>query len=375
MSNPGTRVLLVQPKFSEDSFWNFTAPARLTGARHHSIPLNLITIAAMLPDHWTPRLVDENVETLRDRDLAWADLVMVSAMIPQRPTAIRAIERAQSLDVPVMIGGPDTTSSPGAYAHAEFQFLGEAEGLLPQFFEDWENGVRRKVYEAAKFKADITTTPVPRYDLVKRRRYLTMAIQYSRGCPFLCEFCDIIELFGRVPRTKTNEQVLAELDAIYATGHRGIVDLVDDNLIGNKKAVKQMLPAVIKWQQDHGFPFYLTTEASLNLADDQELLDLMRDARFMAIFVGIESPDPEVLAMTKKKQNTRRDIAESVRKIYTAGIGVTGGFIIGFDGEQPTIADDLSDLIEESAIAVAMAGLLTVLPGTQLERRLVAEGR
>ena len=369
------RVLLVQPRFSDASFWNYRASCRLVGAEYPAPPLNLITIAAMLPDSWVVRLVDENIEDLTDGDLAAADLVMLGAMLPQRPGALRVIERAQAAGKPVLIGGPDTTSTPAAYAHANFQFLGEAEGTIEQFIDDWQGGARRGIYDAPKHVADVTRSPVPRYDLLKRKSYIELSLQFSRGCPFLCEFCDIIELFGRNPRTKNVDQVLAELDAIFATGHRGIVDFVDDNLIGNKKAVKAVLPAIVEWQKSHGYPFYFTTEASLNLADDAEFLEMMRDARFMAIFVGIESPDADVLAKTRKKQNTRRDIAENVRRIYGAGIAVVGGFILGFDDEKGSIADDLVALIDDAAIPVAIVGLLFALPGTQLERRLESEGR
>lgn len=375
MSQDQCRVLLVQPRFSDASFWNYRSTCRLSGAKYPAPPLNLITIAAMLPPDWRPKLVDENIETLTDAHIAGADMVMLGAMLPQRPGALAVIRRAQAAGKPVLIGGPDTTSSPQVYRAAEFQLIGEAEGTLERFFEDWRDGVPRGVYEAPKHVADVTRTPVPRYDLLKRRSYIELSLQFSRGCPFLCEFCDIIELFGRNPRTKTVDQVLSELDAIFATGHRGIVDFVDDNLIGNKKAVKAVLPAVIAWQKAHKYPFYFTTEASLNLADDLEFLEMMRDARFMAVFIGIESPDADVLTMTRKKQNTRRDIAQNVRTIYRAGIAVVGGFILGFDKEKQTVADDLVALIEEAAIPVAIVGLLVALPGTQLERRLAAEGR
>lgn len=375
MSHRTCRVLLVQPRFSDASFWNYRATCQLAGARYPAPPLNLITIAAMLPPDWDIRLVDENIELLTDAHLAGAELVMLGAMLPQRPGALAVIGRAQAAGKPVLIGGPDTTSSPKVYERAEFQLIGEAEGTLERFIEDWRSGARRGVYVAPKHVADVTSSPVPRYDLLNRRAYIELSLQFSRGCPFLCEFCDIIELFGRNPRTKTVEQVLAELDAIYATGHRGIVDFVDDNLIGNKKAVKAVMPAVVEWQRAHRYPFYFTTEASLNLADDAEFMEMLRDARFMAIFIGIESPDPDVLAMTRKKQNTRRDIAENILRIYSAGIAVVGGFILGFDSERQTIADDLVQLIDDAAIPVAIVGLLVALPGTQLERRLTAEGR
>ena len=375
MSDRPTRILFLQPWFGDDSFWNYRVTCEYAGKKYPAPPLNLITIAAMLPQTWEFRLVDENVETLRDEDILWADLVMSTAMLPQRPRAMRLIEHVQKLGRPIMLGGPDISSSPDLYAHVDFSFVGEAEGTLPKFVEDWEAGKRSGSYVAPLHVADVTTTPVPRYDLLKKGAYIEMSLQFSRGCPFLCEFCDIIELFGRKPRTKTVPQVLAELDAIYATGHRGLVDFVDDNLIGNKKTVKLALPHIIDWQKRHGYPFRFTTEASLNLADDPDFMELMRQANFMAIFVGIESPDPDILAMTQKKQNTKRHIAESINKIYAHGIGVVGGFIVGFDGEKPGTAEALIELIDEAAIPVAMTGLLVALPNTQLERRLRKEGR
>lgn len=215
----------------------------------------------------------------------------------------------------------------------------------------------------------------PRFDLLNFKDYVQIGVQYSRGCPFTCEFCDIIELYGRVPRTKTNEQMLAELDRLYELGYRGHVDFVDDNLIGNKRAVKGFLPELAKWQKERSYPFEMSTEASLNLADDEALLKMMQQAGYFSVFIGIESPDPEVLVATRKKQNTRRDIAKSVHKIYDAGIFVLAGFIVGFDEESDKVADEISALIEEAAIPVAMTGLLYALPNTQLTRRLAKEGR
>lgn len=375
MSDTSCKVLLFHPRFPQDSYWNHRTVSRMIGAKWMAPPLNLLTIAAMLPADWEVRLVDENIEALTDEELAWADLVMLGAMVTQRPAALEVIDRAQAAGKRVMIGGPDTTLSPQIYARADYQFLGEAEGVIEQFFEDWQNGVRKRVYEAPKFTADVTTTPVPRYDLLNHRDYATLSLQFSRGCPFLCEFCDIIEIFGRNPRTKTRGQVLAELDALYATGHRGFVDFVDDNLIGNKAAVRAIMPEIIAWQKAHGYPFYFSTEASLNLADDPDFLELMREAAFNVIFVGIESPDPGVLVKMRKKQNTKRDIAESIRTIYGAGIAVIAGLILGCDEEPENAAEGIVEVIEESAIGVATALFLWACPGTQLERRLAAEGR
>ena len=336
-------VLLVSPRFAGRSFWNLTATCEALGAKTAAPPLGLITVAAMLPKSWECRLVNRNAEELVDADLQWADMVMTGGMIPQRPDALAVIELAQARGKPVVVGGPDVTSAPEAYAQADFQVLGEAEGVIEAFIEAWSAGSLKGVFEAEKFKIDVTKTPIPRYDLLKRSQYLYYGMQFARGCPFTCEFCDIIELC--------------------------------DNFIGNKKAVKNLLPHLIAWQKEHGYPFEFSTEASINLADDDALLALMREANFLNIFVGIESPDPETLVSTQKKQNTRRVLDDSVRKIYRAGIYVHAGFIVGFDSEKDGVAAGMTDFIEAAAIPVCMVGLLFALPHTQLGRRLEKEGR
>src|SRR6476659_7600014 len=348
------RVLMIYPKFVPNSFWNYTEACELLGAKYPAAPLGLITVAAMLPKHWDIRLVNRNTEPLTKADLDWADLVMIGGMLNQQPDAIYLIDLAHLHGKPVCVGGPDVTSSPHLYADADFKVLGEAEPVIEDFIAVWESGERKGVFVAEKFKADVTLSPMPRYDLVNFDHYLFMGVQYSRGCPFNCEFCDIIELYGRVPRTKTNDQMLAELDALYAIGHRGHVDFVDDNFIGNKKAIKLFLPVLIEWQKRHGFPFEFSTEASVNLADDDALLGLMRDARFFTVFVGIESPDTDTLIAMQKKQNTRRSLAASINKIYGAGVYVNAGFILGFDSEKGSIADGMIDCIEDTAIPVCM---------------------
>src|SRR4029077_5278757 len=276
---------------------------------------------------------------------------------------------------PVVVGGPAVTSSPHLYKTADFRVLGEAEGIIDKFVEAWEAGASDGLFEAEKFQVDVTKSPIPRFDLLKFNDYLHIGVQFSRGCPFTCEFCDIIELYGRVPRAKTNVQMLAELDELYRLSYRGHVALVDDNLIGNKKAVKAFLPELAKWLEARDYPFEFTTEASLNLADDAELLMLLNRANFVGVFVGIESPDTATLIATRKKQNTRRTIAQSVNKIYAAGLFVHAGFIVGFDSEKESMANAMVDLIEEAAIPVCMVGLLYALPNTQLTRRLEKEGR
>ena len=368
-------VLMVFPRFNPNSFWSLAPVCEAWGARCPAPPLGLITLAAMLPPGWNMRLINCNSEELTPAELGWADLVMTGGMLPQQDDTLALIELAHAHAKPVVVGGPDATSSPDAYRTADFLVLGEAEVVIQDFIKAWSSGVDRGVFEAPKFTVDVTTTPIPRFDLLKFDHYLYIGVQFSRGCPFNCEFCDIIELYGRVPRAKSNAQMLAELDALHATGYRGHVDFVDDNLIGNKKALKRFLPELAAWQKAHRYPFEFTTEASMNLADDRELLMMLREANFIGVFVGIESPDPETLIATQKKQNTRRSLADSVHRINAAGLYVIAGFIVGFDTERSAVADTMIDCIEATGIPVAMVGLLTALPNTQLTRRLMREGR
>ena len=368
-------VLLVYPRFAASSFWNFRKTCEVVGARYPTIPLGLITVAALLPPDWTSRLVDCNTVTLTDADIDAADLVMTGGMLPQQPDALAIIRRCKARGKPVAVGGPDATSSPQHYASADFLVLGEAEPIMKDFVAAWNGGARAGRFEAEKFTTDVTTSPIPRFELLNFRHYLYVGVQFSRGCPFSCEFCDIIELFGRVPRAKSTPQMLAELDRLYALGYRGQVDFVDDNMIGNKKALKLFLPRLIEWQRERGFPFEFSTEASVNLADDDALLGMLRDARFIVVFVGIESPDADTLVATQKKQNTRRSLADSIDKIYAAGISVTAGFILGFDTEKEGVAEGMIACIEDTSIPVCMVGLLYALPTTQLTRRLEREGR
>jgi len=368
-------VLLIYPRFAADTFWNFAATCELFGAKHPAAPLGLITVAALLPPIWSVRLVDRNVEELTDDQLEWADLVMTGGMLPQQPDTLEIIDLCLLHKKPVAVGGPAVTSTPHIYKKANFRVLGEAEGVIDDFIIAWETGKREGLFEGEKFTVDVTKSPIPRFDLLNFDRYLHIGVQFSRGCPFTCEFCDIIELYGRVPRTKTNSQMLAELDELYRQGYRGHVDFVDDNLIGNKKAVRKFMPELREWLECNDYPFEFTTEASLNLADDDAFLKAMSEANFVGVFVGIESPNTDTLVAMKKKQNTRRSLVESIKKIYAAGIFVTAGFIVGFDNENGSIADDMIELIEDAAIPVCMVGLLYALPNTQLTRRLQKEGR
>ncbi|HTP27048.1 MAG TPA: DUF4070 domain-containing protein [Anaeromyxobacteraceae bacterium] len=368
------RALLIYPRFAGTSFWNYRETCDLMGAKYSAAPLGLITVAALLPPEWEVRLVNRNTEELRSTDLDWADLVMTGGMLPQRTDVLHLIDAAHARGKAVVIGGPDATSAPEAYSGAEFRILGEAEEVLASFVAAWLDGATGGLFVAERFP-DLTRSPTPRFDLLKLDQYLHVGVQFSRGCPFDCEFCNVIELNGRVPRTKTTAQLLAELDAVRDLGYRGHVDLVDDNLIGNRKAVKPFLRDLATWLRERGRPFEFSTEASLDLAADEELLSLLREANFFAVFIGIETPDPKTLLAARKRQNVNRDIAKSVAAIHRAGIFVNAGFIIGFDSEQGTVAQAMADCIETAGIPVCMVGLLFALPGTRLTNRLEAEGR
>jgi radical SAM superfamily enzyme YgiQ (UPF0313 family) len=367
--------LFVYPRFTSQSFWNFRDACELVGAKYPEAPLGLITVAAMLPPTWEIRLNDMNVADLRPKDVEWAELVFIGGQIFQQKEHLRLIDHFRDLGKTVVIGGPDATSSPHLYDRASHLILGEAEVTMPEFLADFAGGKARHRYEPGERKADMKTSPIPRFDLLKFSNYLNLSIQWNRGCPFMCEFCDIIELFGRVPRGKTITQMESELQAIYDLGYRGQVGIVDDNFIGNKKAVKILLPALIEWQKQRDWPFDFSTEASLNLADDEDLMNLMEEAGFTWMFTGIETPDMATLVMTQKRQNTNRSIAESIHRLNRHGLIVMAGYIVGFDGEKGDIAQRMLDNIEETNIAVNMVGLMVAVPNTQLTRRLKKEGR
>ncbi|MEZ4585416.1 MAG: B12-binding domain-containing radical SAM protein [Gemmatimonadales bacterium] len=369
-----TRALLVYPEFRSASFWNYRDVCELLDARYPAAPLGLCTVAALLPREWEVRLIDRNVERLEDRDLDWADLVLTGGMLPQQLDTLELIGRVRKRGKTVVVGGPDATSSPHVYREADHLVLGEGEVTLPPFLADLQTGAAKPIYRSPEL-ADVETSPTPRFDLIRFDRYNHIGVQWCRGCPFNCEFCDITELFGRRPRAKTTAQALRELQALYDLGYRGHVDLVDDNFIGNKRMVKQFLPDLVRWQAEHAWPFEFSTEASLNLADDAELMTMMQEAAFFAVFAGIESPDETTLYAMQKRQNTRRSIADSVRRIYQHGMFVNAGFILGFDTEEHDVARGIVGCIEDAAIPVAMVGLLYALPNTQLSRRLADEGR
>jgi len=368
------KVLLVYPQYP-NTFWSFKHILKFVSKKAAFPPLGLLTVAAMLPPDWEKRLVDMNVTHLLDRDLEWADCVFISGMIVQKDSAKEVIQRCKQLKVKVVAGGPLFTTGYEEFPEVDHLVLGEAEVTLPQFLEDLRKGSPKRLYLSEE-KPDITKTPVPLWKLINLKHYASMAVQYSRGCPFDCEFCDIIVMNGRIPRTKQPEQLLRELEALYEQGWRGSVFIVDDNFIGNKLKVKrQLLPAIIEWQRRRNHPFTFFTEASLNLADDEELMHLMVEAGFDKVFVGIETPIEESLAECNKFQNVGRDIAASVKRIQNHGMGVFGGFIIGFDHDPPNVFDSQINFIQRSGIVTAMVGLLQALPRTKLYERLKREGR
>ncbi len=367
------KTLLIYPEFP-DTYWSFRHALSFEGKRSAFPPLGLLTISAMLPDAWERRLVDMNIQPLKPSDIKWADVVFASAMLVQKDSLRRVVELCKAEGKRVVIGGPYVTTSAESLPEADHIFLGEAETILPEFARDLERGVPKRVYQAAE-RPSLSAAPIPDFHLADLKLYSAMSVQYSRGCPFQCEFCDIIEIYGRVPRTKGNEQMLAELDALFRLGWRGMVFIVDDNFIGNKRNVKGLLPVLADWSDRHGRPFSFLTEASVNLAEDDELLEGMRRANFRRVFLGIETPVEASLKEAQKGQNMRRNLLDSVRRIQSYGMEVMAGFIVGFDNDPDDIFKRQIEFIRESAIPLAMVGLLTALPDTQLWRRLEREGR
>ena len=368
------RCLLVQSKFSDFSFWNYQDVCKIVGRKYPAAPLGLLTVAALFPQHWEFRLIDENVETLLDQHLLWADIVATGGMLPQQRSILSLIKRAHELSRLIVVGGPDPSSQPALYEEADFLVLGEGEITIPMFLADFNKGVRKGKYASVE-RADMMKAVVPRFDLIRFNDYIMLGLQFIRGCPFNCEFCDVIELYGRTPRFKSNAQMISELQSLYDLGYRGHIDMVDDNFIGNKKKVKELLREIKTWTEARKYPFYFTTEASVNLADDDELLQLMKDVDFRYVFLGIETPDNETLTANQKNQNVDKSIEETVKKLLSYGIVSNGGYIIGFDSESKHVADQMITSIQESGICMAMIGLLYALPNTQLTRRLEAEGR
>jgi radical SAM superfamily enzyme YgiQ (UPF0313 family) len=367
------RVLLIYPEFP-DTFWSFKHALQFIRKRASLPPLGLLTVAAMLPRAWEKRLVDMNVQKLSAADLAWAEIAFVSAMAVQRDSAQGVIARCKAAGLRVVAGGPLFTAEPAQFDNVDHLILNEAELTLPPFLADFERGCASRVYSSAEY-ADIRETPAPLWELADRDRYATMAVQFSRGCPYNCDFCNVTVLLGHRPRLKIAAQIVAELDALYRLGWRDTVFFVDDNLIGNKKALKEcLLPALIEWRKGKtGMTF--NTEASINLADDEELMSLMVQAGFDMVFIGIETPSEEGLAECGKKHNTRRDLIEDVKRIQRHGMQVQGGFIIGFDSDTASIFQRQIEFIQKSGIVTAMVGLLQAPLGTRLYERLAREGR
>lgn len=367
------KALLIYPEFP-DTYWSFRHALPFERKRAAFPPLGLLTISAMLPASWERRLVDLNVQSFKVADLKWADVVLASAMLVQKDALRRVVDQCKALGKRVVVGGPYITTSTEDLPQADHLVLGEAESIMPELVRDLECGNARRLYQATERPA-LSTAPIPDFGLANLNRYSAMSVQYSRGCPFQCEFCDIIEIYGRIPRTKSNDQVLAEFDALRDVGWTGTVFVVDDNFIGNKRNVKKLVPALAEWQARHNYPFELITEASVNLAEDDELLDGMRQAGFRRVFLGIETPVEASLKEAQKGQNLRRSLLDSVNKIQSYGMEVMAGFIVGFDNDPVDIFERQIQFIRESAIPLAMVGLLNALPETQLWRRLKQEGR
>lgn len=372
------RALLVWPKFSSFSFWNFEKVCELTGSKYMTPPLGLLTVAALLPRDWELRVVDENVRPLEAADYQWAEVVLVSSKIVHRRRALEVVREAKARKKPVAVGGPDPTLNGELYreAGADYLCLDEGEVTVPKWLAAMEKGVRSGVFRSEGVLPDLEQTPVPRFDLIDHRDYLYIGVQYSRGCPHSCEFCNVIDLFSHRYRTKSQAQVLAELELLYQLGYRGQVDFFDDNLVGHVVKAKALLRTLADWLRERNYPFHFSTSVTLNIAKDDELLALFREARFRYFLVGIETPDEDALRKAQKPQNVGFSISEAVDRIYRlAGATVHSGFLLGMDGEAPDICERITRCIDETSIPWVMAGVVYPLPGTQLARRLEREGR
>lgn len=369
------KVLLLYPQFPQ-SFWSYDRVMEMAGLKAVIPPLGIITVAALLPQDWEIRFCDRNVNLETEADWQWCDLVILSAMMVQKSDFCTLIKKAVQLGKKVAVGGPYPTSVPQVAldAGAHYLILDEGEITVPQFLDAVSQGQPEGIFRSCE-KPDVTLSPIPRFDLLQQNAYFMMAIQFSRGCPFNCEFCDIINLYGRKPRTKDPHQALAELQAIYDLGWRGSLFIVDDNFIGNQRNVKRFLRELIPWMKQHHYPFTFMTEASVNLAEDDELLQLMGEAGFYAVFLGIETPDQDSLQVTHKLQNTRHPLVEACRKINQAGLLIYAGFILGFDGERTGAGDRIQGFVEQTSIPQPMLGILQALPNTALWNRLQQEQR
>jgi radical SAM superfamily enzyme YgiQ (UPF0313 family) len=368
------KTLLLYPKYP-DTFWSFKYALKFISKKAAFPPLGLLTVASILPKAWEKRLIDMNISVLTDADLEWADHVFISAMTVQKESARDVINRCKKLGIKTVAGGPLFTAASGEYMDVDHLILNEAENTLPAFLKDLENGRARRIYKSNTWP-DLRFTPSPQWELIKSKKYVAMSIQYSRGCPFNCEFCDIIALNGHMPRTKTKDQISEELEALYQRGWKGGVFFVDDNFIGNKKKLKiEILPFLIDWMRHRRNPFYFFTEASINLSDDEELMGLMVRAGFRRVFIGIETPIEASLIECNKYMNENRDLIACVKKIQEFGLEVQGGFIVGFDHDPPSIFEKQISFIQKSGIVTAMVGLLNAPRGSKLYYRLKREKR
>jgi radical SAM superfamily enzyme YgiQ (UPF0313 family) len=367
------KALLVYPEIP-DTFWSFKHILKFIRKKAAHVPLGLVTIASMLPEEGELKLVDMNVEQLTDEHIKWADLVLIGAMVIQKESVKEVAARSKAANKLVVAGGPLFPSLWQEFQDIDHFVLNEAEMTLPIFLKDLAAGEARRVYNTDE-KPDITKTPLPRWELIKMDLYASMSVQYSRGCPFDCEFCDIVNLNGRRPRVKSSEQMIYEFESLYNLGWRGRLFIVDDNFIGNRVKVKGTLRKLAKWQEDKEYPFSLFTEASVNLAQDPELMQLMAAAGFDSVFLGLETPAEECLKECGKHQNTSIDLLDAVKTIQQNGMEVMGGFIIGFDNDPPNIFERQIGFIQNSGVVKAMIGLLNAIPGTKLYQRLQAEGR
>ncbi len=368
------KILLVNPEIP-NTFWSFRHALKFIQKKSSEPPLGLLTVAALLPEDWDKKLIDTNVESLSDSDLLWADYVFITGMHIQRDSFLNIVKRCNRLQKKVVAGGPMCTMEKELFTNIDHLILNEAEITLPLWLEDLKTGSVKKIYDSPDFP-DIKNTPEPLWDLLDLNKYASMSMQYSRGCPFNCEFCSITLLNGHKPRTKSTAQFLNELTSLYTIGWRGRIFVVDDNFIGNKRELKnELLPALINWSEKMGYPFNFMTETSINLADDDELLNLMVKAGFDSAFIGIESPNLSSLQECGKSQNQNRDMIQSVKKLQKSGLVVSGGFIVGFDNDPKNIFEQQINFIQRSGIVTAMVGLLNAQPGTRLFNRLKSENR
>ena len=368
------KILLVNPEVP-DTFRSLKNALKFISKNALLPPLGLLTVAAMLPESFEKKLVDMNVTALHDRDIKWADYVFITGMVIQKNSADEIIERCKKLNAKIVAGGPLFTAFPEAYLNIDHLVLNEAEITLPAFLYDLERGCLKSCYTSIE-KPDLKSTPMPQWDLVNMKKYALMCIQYSRGCPFNCDFCDITALLGHKVRTKTTSQIIGELENLYINKWRGDVFFVDDNFIGNRLQLKrELLPAIIDWLDKRNHPFTFNTQVSLDLVDDEELMTLMAKAGFNCVFIGIESPNDTSLSECNKTQNTGRDTIAAVKKIQQFGMQVQAGFIVGFDSDKPGVFDKMIKLIQDSGVVTAMVGLLNAPRGTKLYKKLMCENR